>query len=151
MPIKDPEKRRAYNAHYRDQNREKRQAYHRELYAKHREDVLAKQRTWYANNKERRKTWDRKKWRASKEKLLKRYGLTLLEYYMLLEQQGYRCPICSDWLRPEGGDLHIDHCHKTGKVRGILHDACNRFLGFAHDDMTFLANAIDYLNKAQAL
>ena len=148
MPSKDPETRKATDKRYREKNRESRNAHQKELYAKNRESVLEKQREWYANNKERRSTWARKKWKADKQTLLKRYDLTLPNYYIMLEDQAYRCPICNGWLYPQKGDIHVDHCHKTGKVRGLLHDKCNRFLGLAHDDVEMLGNAIKYLNKS---
>ncbi len=44
---------------------------------------------------------------------------------------------------------HLDHCHKTGRVRGILCNQCNTAIGLLEDSMAKLQAAIDYLLKAQ--
>src|SRR5690349_20659762 len=60
--------------------------------------------------------------------LKSKYGLTPLTYNALYESQGCVCAICKQDL---GGfsECNIDHCHKTGKVRGILCKLCNVGLG----------------------
>jgi Autographiviridae endonuclease VII len=71
----------------------------------------------------------------------------LLDYYIMLEKQGYQCPICQGWLYPQKEKgIHIDHDHTTGKVRGLLHNSCNMLLGLAHDNVAVLEAAIAYLN-----
>ena len=42
---------------------------------------------------------------------------------------------------------HIDHCHETGKVRGVLCAGCNLALGHAREDINVLNNLIKYINK----
>ena len=59
-------------------------------------------------------------------------------------RQGYRCVICSRYL-PEKGDLVMDHCHKTGQVRGLLCKWCNAGLGNFKDNPEFLKAAAEYL------
>jgi hypothetical protein len=59
---------------------------------------------------------------------------------------GRRCNIC-DAPEPKGGRLCIDHCHKTGKIRGLLCHKCNRGIGFAKDDPNVLDAAAAYLRK----
>lgn len=62
---------------------------------------------------------------------------------MLVAQKGV-CRICL--LPPkEGKSLNIDHCHKTGRVRGLLCHNCNLGLGLFRDNPTILATAIEYL------
>ena len=62
----------------------------------------------------------------------------------------YKCPIC-DRSEEEmvGGDLrsvwHLDHCHKTDKIRSWICSHCNRGLGGFDDDIDRLKKAIDYL------
>ena len=58
-------------------------------------------------------------------------------------KRGQVCAICST-----NEDLVIDHCHKTGVIRGILCQAHNKMLGFAKDDVQLLQNAIAYLQRA---
>ena len=65
-------------------------------------------------------------------------------YYKTLEEQGGGCGICS--IKPkEGKYLHIDHCHKTGQVRGLLCANCNVALGHFKDDLNAINRAIKYL------
>jgi peptide methionine sulfoxide reductase MsrB len=66
----------------------------------------------------------------------------------MVEEQGGLCAICQkpyDW---ETSALYIDHCHTTGKVRGLLCRNCNKGLGHFFDDVANLARAIEYLKKA---
>lgn len=81
---------------------------------------------------------------------LRRFGLTLEDYRQMLESQSGLCAICN---RPEtqkhqGGavkHLAVDHCHQTGRVRGLLCADCNRLLGIVEDDPIRLQSAISYL------
>ena len=43
--------------------------------------------------------------------------------------------------------LYVDHCHKTGKIRGLLCNSCNTALGLLKDDISLFKRSIDYLNK----
>lgn len=81
----------------------------------------------------------------SRRHTLKKYGLTEDTYAELLEQQGGVCAICS---RPEQESdrlLSVDHCHKTGAVRGLLCNPCNRAIGQLGDNLELLSKAHDYL------
>lgn len=71
----------------------------------------------------------------------KTYGLTLDELNGLADSQGGLCAICGT--KPERPV--VDHCHESGKVRGILCDTCNRCLGLLKDDPTVLMSAAAYL------
>ena len=75
---------------------------------------------------------------------MKRYGLDEDQFNsMLLEQQG-KCKICSTEMKSAAG---IDHCHKTGVVRGLLCRKCNFLLGNANESITVLEQAIQYLRS----
>lgn len=74
----------------------------------------------------------------------------------MLESQGGVCAICG--LLPQGKangqarpdhlpNLHVDHCHKQGHVRGLLCSNCNTLLGLAKDDPETLLRAIRYLTQ----
>lgn len=78
------------------------------------------------------------------------YGITLEDYNNMLEAQGYKCAICGNEDEVEGRRLAIDHCHTTGKVRGLLCGKCNRGLGLFYDNFTLLQNAIEYLKNSLA-
>ena len=80
------------------------------------------------------------------------YGMTLLEYNKMLEEQNEVCAICK---QPEvaidcNGKIRIlavDHCHKTMKVRGLLCNKCNLALGHVEDDIEILRAMITYLEQ----
>lgn len=78
-----------------------------------------------------------------------RYNLTLeeVENYWKIS----RCEICNlDFCKyGDGHNRHLcfDHNHKTGKLRGILCNACNGALGYMKDDISIIKNAIKYLEK----
>jgi hypothetical protein len=83
----------------------------------------------------------------------RKYGLTVEEVAQLLEAQGGCCAICKT-TNPLGegntstkrSSFSIDHCHTTGRVRGLLCNACNRGLGFFKDSIENLSTAVAYLN-----
>jgi hypothetical protein len=73
---------------------------------------------------------------------LKLYGLDAEAYRRLVEQQQNACAICqSDF----GGRPHVDHCHTTGIVRGLLCGLCNHGLGSFRDSPDRLMAAAAYL------
>lgn len=80
-------------------------------------------------------------------KYMRQYGITLMDYEAMLESQSGGCAICGG---TEKINLAVDHCHETGKIRGLLCSKCNLLLGRANDDPTILANAIKYLEAADA-
>jgi hypothetical protein len=77
--------------------------------------------------------------------LFKRFGITLDDYNRILKEQNDSCKICSTHLEAFKKGLHVDHCHKTGKVRGILCTNCNTGLGMFKDNPELLTLAISYL------
>lgn len=82
-------------------------------------------------------------------KLWRTYKITLADYDMMLAQQDNACKICSGTDPRDGGVFwHVDHCHKTGIVRGLLCGNCNRMIGLAHDTPSILEQAAEYLRSA---
>jgi hypothetical protein len=47
--------------------------------------------------------------------------------------------------------LMVDHCHATGKVRGLLCHNCNRALGLLKDDKSTIRRALEYLEGATTI
>lgn len=79
--------------------------------------------------------------------LKKNYGLSLDGFNSILESQGGGCAICgttSNQLESKTR-MVVDHCHRTGKVRGILCDLCNTAIGKFHDRTDLLTAAINYI------
>jgi hypothetical protein len=77
----------------------------------------------------------------------RQYGITLADYEKMFGEQEGKCAICGNSDEVEGRRLAIDHCHDSGKVRGLLCGKCNRGLGLFYDNKDLLKNAISYLNK----
>lgn len=78
-----------------------------------------------------------------------KYGIEQETYLGMVTKQEGKCAICG--AEPSNNQhkkrLNIDHCHRTGAVRGLLCDLCNRALGMMRDDTALLANAINYLKQ----
>jgi hypothetical protein len=77
-----------------------------------------------------------------------KYGVTIRDYRRLFVAQGGRCGSCGGEQSPEKLILCLDHCHATGKVRGLLCSNCNRAIGLMKDDPRILRAAADYLEAA---
>lgn len=75
---------------------------------------------------------------------IRRYKINQAEYEKLLGNQGNRCAICDCDLRDKRS--HIDHCHNTGKVRGVLCASCNHALAYI-ERPGFVESARDYLES----
>lgn len=77
--------------------------------------------------------------------LLKKYGMTRSRVEALHQQQDGKCAICLREMPALGKGSHVDHCHSTGKVRGLLCRACNHGLGQFQDSPETLRRAAKYL------
>jgi hypothetical protein len=83
--------------------------------------------------------------------ILNKYNLTLEEVESLHIAQDKKCKICNveyPTVSKHGG-LYIDHCHTTGKVRGLLCNKCNILLGISNDNVLILESAINYIFNSQ--
>jgi hypothetical protein len=78
--------------------------------------------------------------------LIRKYGITLEDYDVMLVAQGGGCAICGG-PEPEGQSLHVDHDHTTGAVRGLLCFTCNAGIGMFGHDVTVLDAAAAYLRR----
>jgi len=77
----------------------------------------------------------------------RKYGLTEAVFQALLKAQKHQCKICLDSLTGFR-NLHVDHCHRTDKVRGLLCAPCNKGLAFFKDSVRRLHAAIGYLSAS---
>ena len=78
----------------------------------------------------------------------RRYGIDNNQYDALLISQNGKCAICKIAAEESSKkQLFIDHCHSSGKVRGLLCHHCNLVIGQARDDLEILTNSIEYLRK----
>jgi hypothetical protein len=103
--------------------RAKQRAYNRAYAARRRADPVARRVL-------------REKWVSN------RYGLSAQEYWAA-EAAG--CALCGEPF--VGKTPHVDHCHKTGHVRGLLCASCNKGLGHFKDDIETLERAVAYLRR----
>ena len=76
----------------------------------------------------------------------KYYGISVELYERLILEQNNLCKICKK-PNSNGRDLSIDHCHITGKVRGLLCNNCNVALGLLKENILVLEEAIRYLKN----
>jgi hypothetical protein len=125
---KDPEARKAYNA-YMVEYRNRPEV---------RERMVQYLRKWNGSpeGRIRKKVYQ-----------LNKYGVTLDEYNLTLVKQGGVCAICKSTDAGRGRDWHTDHCHKTGKFRGLLCCSCNLGLGYFKDNPVFMSEAIKYITN----
>jgi hypothetical protein len=110
------------------------------------EHIEQRKKKWLEENKERKKRVDR-------AYHLKRYSLTPEEFDRLVLQSAGKCPICGVTFGTNGlkGDgAVVDHDHATGKVRGIICNACNRGIGQFSEDTDVMLNAVKWLQNAKS-
>ncbi|KMT52396.1 hypothetical protein ACR52_27355 [Pseudomonas fildesensis] len=88
-----------------------------------------------------------KAWKRN-EQLKSLYGITAEGFEALNEKQGGLCKICeSPASTNRFGRLYIDHCHVSGKIRGLLCSKCNMAIGLLRDCPTRIASALTYLQE----
>lgn len=104
--------------------------------SKNREGYLAYQRNRYHEKKHEYK------WRMIQHK----YGITEDDFHTMLKEQENSCALCEKpFTTLKQNDCHIDHCHETGVVRGLLCMGCNVGLGMLGDNEAGLMKALDYI------
>lgn len=172
-----PEMKRAYMAEWRKANKDRAKAYQREYVRRpeskarsaalrqekartdpaYVENLRQKNNDWYHRNSEKVLAAEAKRRRADprhyKNKTLRMtYGIGIEDFDRMKAEQDEACAICrnpfSDIPGPNG--LHVDHCHTTGAVRGLLCSKCNTGLGKFRDTPEYLRAAADYLDKSRA-
>ena len=78
---------------------------------------------------------------------LRRLGLSLDLLPVILNHSG-KCDICQGNPTDRWNTLHIDHCHNTGRYRGMLCGKCNKGLGLFNDNTETLQKARMYLQQS---
>jgi hypothetical protein len=93
-----------------------------------------------------KKRWNARPWLDRWSSRYYLYGVTKEFLLDLHEKQQGKCKICG--MEPETNrGLHIDHCHATGRVRGLLCHGCNTGLGAMKESPEVLSKAIEYLRS----
>lgn len=101
--------------------------------------IRAQATRWYEQNRDRGK-------QSRREYKLRKYGLTSADYLAMLTAQGGVCVICKKEA-DRHKDMHVDHDHVTGHVRGLLCHHCNVGIGHFFDSPELLVAASRYLTK----
>lgn len=83
--------------------------------------------------------------------LLKKYGITEVQYNQILRSQGGGCAICGKNKITEGKNLAVDHNHHSGEIRGVVCTYCNRYRIGRHRDPDLLRRIADYISKGTNL
>ena len=78
---------------------------------------------------------------------LKKFDLSIEEYNTLIVKQNNRCKLCGK--PPKNRALAIDHCHITGRIRGLLCVSCNTSLGQLGDSVEAIEKVLVYLSNEQ--
>lgn len=145
-PIKKLEQVRRWRAN----NIERAREISRKSRLKHRDKCNARAKAWITNNRERHlKYWsDRRKNNPRAiltAKLKAMFGITLEQYESYAINQKHCCAICGTAQSEQRRKMAVDHCHATGKVRGLLCHNCNVGLGNFKDSPQILTKAISYI------
>jgi len=142
--------------------------YQHEYHLAHRDAILVKKSEYRLANKDAIQEKDRQRYAANPTKrrattqrwksnnpdkmrasyLLRIFGITLDDFNAMWKKQNGRCAICDCKLILGGkkkNSVHIDHCHKNGRVRGLLCFGCNLGIGFLGDDPNRIRRAAEYL------
>lgn len=132
---------RAYDAAHPDKKREGDRRRYWKNPERHRTEAQQRRRKFRENNPEEALIKGRRK------NLKRTFGLTLEDYNQILKSQKEKCAICQIHYSEARLALAVDHCHVTGKIRGLLCDLCNRGLGFFKESEVVLYRAAEYLTK----
>ncbi len=99
---------------------------------------------YYRLNKAKKQAYARKR-----DKIISiiKYGITLDDYNTMLREQNCCCAICGKHKLLFKIRMFIDHCHITGKVRGLLCRNCNMGIGLLKENVESLKKAIKYLEQ----
>ena len=142
---KDPELANAKNREWANENRERFRELVRNAGARYR-----------IKNKEAIKEIG-KRWRTNNPGIVRaavlrrNFGIAPLQLAAAIYFQGERCAICRDRLRlgekKQKSTVHVDHCHRTGRFRGVLCVGCNSAIGKLNDDPCVLERAASYVRN----
>jgi hypothetical protein len=146
----DKDHRKKYMKEYALANRDKfrRTPEQQKRYNEKRKKEYAENPAIRAAAKEQVKAWQEKNPLKRKAQRLRKYGITIEQMEATMKKQGGACAICGEKDASRG--LHfpvIDHCHGTGKFRGILCGKCNKGIGLLMDSPKLLKAAARYLER----
>lgn len=138
---KDRQRREGRSPEEREKESTRRAAKHARLSAEERKARVDEARAWRRANPAEARRRMREQW------LRAEYGIGVAEVEAILVAQGGGCAVCgfSDRSNPKMFP-HVDHCHQTGKVRGVVCNNCNVGMGHFRDDPALIRAAMAYLS-----
>ena len=129
---------------------------HKLYYIKNKDELVIKVKKYYQNHKKEKKEYDKiyqikneakrseqKKWYHLK----KTYKITERQYNDMFNKQSGYCAICGTHQSKLNHTLHIDHNHKTKKIRGLLCYKCNHALGLINESPKLCDKLKQYIIK----
>ncbi len=139
------EDRSEYNSAYREENKDRLKQQSKKHYSENSEYYKEKARCWKASNAVKKKILDRK------YHLKHKYGITIEQYESMLESQNGLCKLCGkpEWIKANFSEdirlLSVDHCHDTGRIRGLLCGNCNTAIGILGDTEQSIERVYKYM------
>lgn len=140
---------------HRAANRERYNERERIYYHRNMEDPEWARKEHLRNVKRRKDRPDRQHWANVRSRLKHDFGLAIQDYWRMLAQVGAKCEMCSRFHHEVTNGLGVDHCHKTGQIRGVLCVSCNRRLGIVENGRSmqginaeFVVRANNYLENS---
>lgn len=142
------EKTKDYHKKYDIDNKERIKGRKKNYYLLNKKKINNRNSDWYFKNKEELNKHRKSKYNKNTARnyaLKINFGITLEDYNKIFEDQNGKCKICGKHQSELTLSLNVDHCHITGKIRGLLCGNCNKALGLFKDNTKSLKNAINYL------
>lgn len=147
--LANKEKLSARNTEWCRANKDKIKAKNHRSWVKHSVKIAERSRQWRVANADYYRRTNRIRY------VRKTYGLSKDNYEQLLKRQNFCCAICTEPFKTDAGGhcvyVHVDHCHSTGDVRGLLCRLCNTAVGLLRDSSGIAIAAAAYLSKNQAV
>lgn len=148
------EKRKKTREAWAEENKERELGRHRKWVAENKEHHAAYMREYHRRNKDKINARNKLARAENPEKYREKhyqynYGMSLADRDALFADQGFCCAVCGTD-KPGckvGWGWHIDHCHRSGEVRGIVCHHCNTALGNAKDSPDILRKLAFYLEQ----
>lgn len=129
-------------------DKEKHKLMRSEYYQENKEYTKEKSKKWYKQNSERAKERILKDYYNNREeisvsRICKKYNIAEDQYNKMVQDSNNICEICLMEIKKGC----VDHCHKTGRVRGYICGNCNSAIGFLKENKEIIERAAKYLDK----
>lgn len=116
------------------------------------DDGLSASLRYYRRNRERRLAAAKERYRQDPDlarscSLKRKYGITLADFDRMYDEQAGCCAACEVPIPRRGKGTQVDHCHETGRVRGLLCIPCNTNLGYYDEDVDRIRGLLRYAEE----